>query len=57
MLRPPSRPPVLPVAGGWGPFLGATLVAAALDPAALFGMRVLKADDLNLLKQLYRPVE
>jgi hypothetical protein len=47
----------LPVAAGWIPFLVSTLVTTALYPAALFGLRVLKADDLNLLKQLYRPVE
>ena len=41
----------------WGAVLVSTLVAAALYPAALFGLRVLKMDDVNLLKQLYRPVE
>ena len=47
----------LPVDAGWGAFLVSTLVVTALYPAALFGLRVLKADDLNLLKQLYRPVD
>jgi len=47
----------LPVEAGWGAFLVSTLTTTVLYPAALFGLRVLKADDLNLLKQLYRPVE
>jgi len=47
----------LPVDAGWGPFLVSTLVTTALYSIALFGLRVLKADDLNLLKQLYRPLE
>ncbi|MEN8007312.1 MAG: flippase [Candidatus Krumholzibacteriota bacterium] len=47
----------LPVDAGWGAFVISTLVTTALYPAALFGLRVLKADDLNLLRQLYRPVQ
>jgi len=47
----------LPVDAGWGAFLVSMLITTALYPAALFGLRVLKADDLNLLKQLYRPAE
>jgi O-antigen/teichoic acid export membrane protein len=47
----------LPVDAGWMAFLASALVTTVLYPAALFGMRVLKADDLNLLKQLYRPQE
>ncbi len=47
----------LPVTSGWVPFLVSVLVVAVLYPAALFVLRVLKADDLNLLKQLYRPGE
>ena len=47
----------LPVDAGWGPFLVSVLVTTALYPAALFGLRVLKTDDLDLLKQLYRSAE
>jgi hypothetical protein len=47
----------LPVDGGWVPFLVSVLFTTASYPAALFGLRVLKTDDLNLLKQLYRPAE
>ena len=41
----------LPVTAGWTPFLVTTLAVTALYPAALFILRVLKTDDLNLLKQ------
>jgi len=47
----------LPVDAGWGAFLVSTLMVTAAYPAALFGLRVLKADDLNLLKQLYKPTD
>jgi len=49
--------PVVAMAAGWGPFLVSTMVMTALYLAALFGLRVLKTDDLNLLKQFYRTVE
>jgi O-antigen/teichoic acid export membrane protein len=47
----------LPVEAGWVPFLVSALITTALYPAALFGLRVLKSDDVNLLKQLYQPVD
>ena len=47
----------LPVDVGWGAFLVSARMVAVAYPAVLFGLRVLKADDLNLLKQLYRPAE
>ena len=47
----------LPVAAGWTPFLVSAMVMTMMYPAALFALRVLKVDDLNLLKQLFRPGE
>ncbi len=44
----------LPLEAGWGAFLVSVLVTTAMYPVALFGLRVLKTDDLNLLKQLIR---
>lgn len=45
----------LPLNAGWTGFLVSVLGTTALYPAALIGFRVLKSDDLNLLKQLFRP--
>jgi len=45
----------LPLAAGWGPFLGSCLVMAVLYPAALLGLRVITGSDLGLLRELGRP--
>ena len=42
----------LPLDQGWGPFLGACLVMAAMYPAALLGLRVITGADLRLLREL-----
>jgi len=47
----------LPVTAGWVAFFGSVLLTTGLYPAALFGLRVLKRSDVDLLKQLYRPRE
>jgi O-antigen/teichoic acid export membrane protein len=39
---------------GWGPFLAVFAAMAVLYPAALAVLRILKADDLRLLKDLFR---
>ena len=45
----------LPVHAGWGAFFVSVLMTTAMYPVVLFSLRVLKADDVNLLKQLYLP--
>lgn len=40
---------------GWGPFIAVFLTVALLYPAALAGLRILKMDDVRLLKDLFGP--
>ena len=44
----------LPLADGWGPFLGSVGVMSVLYVLALAGLRVLKREDANLVRQITR---